>query len=192
MPISDIPILSMLRDPHAVASGAPAGSRRERRQRRHAELPRARPRAAEFRAGLPAASLRSRAPIRAISSQRAAARNSPPTATARYEVRPRGNAVTHEDEMMKVAANQMDYEAVTSLYTHSLALIKLAIGALAPRNALRSAETACVHGLHQIAHHRRLRPARAGRPHAHHLREHRQLPIRWRRRPAAIRTGAAS
>jgi flagellar basal-body rod protein FlgB len=49
-------------------------------------------------------------------------------ATARYEIRPRGNSVSHEDEMMKVAGNQMDYEAVTSLYTHSLALIKLAIG----------------------------------------------------------------
>jgi flagellar basal-body rod protein FlgB len=46
----------------------------------------------------------------------------------RYEVRPRGNTVTHEDEMMKVAANQMDFEAVTSLYSHSLALIKLALG----------------------------------------------------------------
>jgi flagellar basal-body rod protein FlgB len=46
----------------------------------------------------------------------------------RYEVRPRGNSVTHEDEMLKVASNQMDYEAVTSLYTHSLQLIKLAIG----------------------------------------------------------------
>jgi flagellar basal-body rod protein FlgB len=49
-------------------------------------------------------------------------------AGARYEIRPRGNSVTHEDEMMKVASNQMDYEAVTSLYTHSLSLIKLAIG----------------------------------------------------------------
>ena len=48
--------------------------------------------------------------------------------TARYEIRPRGNSVSHEDEMMKVASNQMDYEAVTSLYTHSLDLIKLAAG----------------------------------------------------------------
>ena len=45
-----------------------------------------------------------------------------------YEVRPRGNSVSHEDEMMKVASNQMDYEAVTQLYTHSLGLIKLAAG----------------------------------------------------------------
>lgn len=48
--------------------------------------------------------------------------------SGRYEVRPRGNTVTHEDEMMKVASNQMDFEAVASLYTRSLALIKLAVG----------------------------------------------------------------
>jgi flagellar basal-body rod protein FlgB len=48
--------------------------------------------------------------------------------SGRYEVRPRGNTVTHEDEMMKAASNQMDYDAVTSLYTRSLALIKIAIG----------------------------------------------------------------
>jgi flagellar basal-body rod protein FlgB len=46
----------------------------------------------------------------------------------RYEVRPGGNGVNHEDEMMKQASNQMDYEAVTSLYARSLALIKLAVG----------------------------------------------------------------
>jgi flagellar basal-body rod protein FlgB len=47
---------------------------------------------------------------------------------SRYEVRPRGNSVTHEDEMMKVASNQMDFETVADLYTRSLSLIKLAIG----------------------------------------------------------------
>jgi flagellar basal-body rod protein FlgB len=44
-----------------------------------------------------------------------------------YEIRPRGNAVSHEEEMMKVATNQMDYEAATELYTHSLNLIRLAV-----------------------------------------------------------------
>ena len=48
-------------------------------------------------------------------------------ASARYEIRPRGNSVSHEDEMMNVASNQMDYEAATELYTHSLDLIKLAV-----------------------------------------------------------------
>ncbi len=53
-----------------------------------------------------------------------------------YEVRPRGNSVSHEDEMMNVASNQMDYEAATELYTHSLGLIKLAIKEL--RRAVRA------------------------------------------------------
>jgi flagellar basal-body rod protein FlgB len=47
--------------------------------------------------------------------------------SARHQVRPRGNTVTHEDEMMKVASNQMDFEAAASLYSHSLDLIKLAV-----------------------------------------------------------------
>jgi len=45
-----------------------------------------------------------------------------------YETRPGGNSVSLEDEMMKVAANQMDYQAVTALYTRSLNLLKTALG----------------------------------------------------------------
>ncbi len=45
-----------------------------------------------------------------------------------FEVRPTGNAVSLEDEMMKVAANQMDYQTVTALYTRGLALLKTALG----------------------------------------------------------------
>ena len=45
-----------------------------------------------------------------------------------YETRPAGNAVKLEDEMLKVAANQMDYQSVTALYGRSLALIKTALG----------------------------------------------------------------
>lgn len=45
-----------------------------------------------------------------------------------YEIRPTGNAVSLEDEMMKVAANQMDFQTATTLYTHSLNLIKTALG----------------------------------------------------------------
>ena len=45
-----------------------------------------------------------------------------------YEVRPAGTAVSLEDEMMKVAANQMDYQAATAIYTRSLKLIKTALG----------------------------------------------------------------
>jgi flagellar basal-body rod protein FlgB len=45
-----------------------------------------------------------------------------------FEVRPTGNAVNLEQEMMKVAANQMDYQAVAALYSRSLSLIKTALG----------------------------------------------------------------
>lgn len=39
-----------------------------------------------------------------------------------------GNGVNLEDEMIKVAANQMDYQAATTLYTRSLGLLKTALG----------------------------------------------------------------
>jgi flagellar basal-body rod protein FlgB len=45
-----------------------------------------------------------------------------------YEVRPTGNAVSLEDEMIKVAANQLDFQAATTLYSKSLKLIKTALG----------------------------------------------------------------
>ena len=48
--------------------------------------------------------------------------------TAVTETRPGGNSVNVEDEMLKVAQNQMDYQAATALYSRSLGLIKTALG----------------------------------------------------------------
>ncbi|MBN9316056.1 MAG: flagellar basal body rod protein FlgB [Devosia sp.] len=45
-----------------------------------------------------------------------------------FEITPEGNGVTLEDEMMKVAGNQMDYQAITALYTRSIKLLKTALG----------------------------------------------------------------
>ena len=45
-----------------------------------------------------------------------------------FEVTPEGNGVTLEDEMMKVTNNQLDYQAVTALYSRSVRLIKTALG----------------------------------------------------------------
>jgi flagellar basal-body rod protein FlgB len=45
-----------------------------------------------------------------------------------YEIRPSGNAVDLEEQMMKVATNQMDYQAATTLYSRSLNLLKTAMG----------------------------------------------------------------
>ena len=69
--------------------------------------------------------------------QTSAAHIAPPAASgdsfdqnkrAGFETRPAGNAVNLEDEMLKVSANQMDYAAVTELYSKSLHLLKTAIG----------------------------------------------------------------
>ena len=45
-----------------------------------------------------------------------------------FEITPEGNGITLEDEMMKVTTNQMDYQAVTALYTRSIKMIKTALG----------------------------------------------------------------
>ena len=48
--------------------------------------------------------------------------------SGKYDLRPAGNAVNLEDEMIKVAANQMDHQAAISLYARSMGLLKTAIG----------------------------------------------------------------
>ena len=45
-----------------------------------------------------------------------------------FEITPEGNGITLEDEMMKVASNQVDYQTITALYTRSLKLIRTALG----------------------------------------------------------------
>ena len=50
------------------------------------------------------------------------------TGAPRFETTPNGNAVNLEDEMMKVAQNQSDYQLAASLYSKSLGLMKIAIG----------------------------------------------------------------
>jgi flagellar basal-body rod protein FlgB len=126
MPITDIPILSMLR---ARMQWHQARQRILAENVANADTPGYRPRdlaPLNFQQALTEAPL-------------AMARTAPddlsggdsPFAAAdnvRFEVRPNGNAVNHEDEMMKVASNQMDFDAVADLYSRSLALIKLAAG----------------------------------------------------------------
>ncbi|WP_319413486.1 flagellar basal body rod protein FlgB [uncultured Cohaesibacter sp.] len=44
-----------------------------------------------------------------------------------FEVTPSGNNVNLEEQMMKVTANQMDYQAVASLYTKGLGMLRTAV-----------------------------------------------------------------
>jgi flagellar basal-body rod protein FlgB len=50
------------------------------------------------------------------------------TAQGGFEVKPSGNSVSLEDEMMKISANDMDYQTVTALYMRSMAIIRTALG----------------------------------------------------------------
>jgi len=48
--------------------------------------------------------------------------------TPDWETTPNGNAVSLEDQMMKVVENQMEYQAATTLYSRSLGLLRQAVG----------------------------------------------------------------
>ncbi|ABS64179.1 flagellar basal-body rod protein FlgB [Parvibaculum lavamentivorans DS-1] len=47
---------------------------------------------------------------------------------ADFETSPSGNSVVLEEQMIKVAETQMDYQTVTGLYSKSLGLIRIALG----------------------------------------------------------------
>lgn len=47
---------------------------------------------------------------------------------SKFETVPSGNAVTLEDEMLKVAETQMDFQTAASLYNKSLGLLMIAVG----------------------------------------------------------------
>lgn len=129
MPISDIPILSMLRTKLQW---------HQERQRllaenvANADTPEFKPSdlaPPKFDAGTPGVApvtLLRTSPAHLASADSAASfdlqRAGP------FDIVPTGNAVTLEDEMMKVASNQMDFQAATALYTRGLGLIKTAIG----------------------------------------------------------------
>jgi flagellar basal-body rod protein FlgB len=51
-----------------------------------------------------------------------------PSRARRFETTPSGNGVNLEDEMLKVAQNNQDYQLAASLYQKSMGLMKIAIG----------------------------------------------------------------
>lgn len=54
-----------------------------------------------------------------------------PTRDGQVETRPSGNAVSIEDEMLKVADNQAEYQLAASLYQKSLAMLRTAVSSKA-------------------------------------------------------------
>ena len=129
MPISDIPLFSMLRTKLHW---------NQERQRllaenvANADTPEFRPSdlaAPKFDAPVPGVApltlLRTN-PAHLVSAESSAAFDL--QRGGEFEVVPTGNAVNLEDEMLKVAANQMDFQAASALYGRGLGLIKTAIG----------------------------------------------------------------
>lgn len=51
-----------------------------------------------------------------------------PRKVTEFEIRPSGNGVNLEEEMMKAGDNQSDYQLAASLYQKSLDALKIAIG----------------------------------------------------------------
>jgi flagellar basal-body rod protein FlgB len=47
---------------------------------------------------------------------------------AMFEVTPEGNAVILEEEMMKVAQNQIDHQMAASIYGRGMSILKMAVG----------------------------------------------------------------
>jgi len=127
MPITDVPILSMLRTKmhwhqdrqHLLAENVANSDTPNFRPRELKEL--------KFDGtGAPGA-----VTLATTNPAHVATAGATPFQTVRanlVETRPGGNGVNIEDEMLKVAQNQMDYQAVSALYTHSLSLIKTALG----------------------------------------------------------------
>ena len=133
MPISDIPLFSMLR------------TRMQWHQERqkvlaenvaNADTPRFQPRdlkPLDFAQDLQAATgggggtLKLAATDPAHFTNAASAGAFATNRNTKYDVRPAGNQVNLEDEMMKVASNQMDYQAAVSLYSRGMGLIRTAI-----------------------------------------------------------------
>jgi flagellar basal-body rod protein FlgB len=129
MPISDIPILSMLRTKLQW---------HQERQRllaenvANADTPEFKPSdlaAPKFDSGT--SGVAPVALVRTSPAHLASAEGAASFALQRggsFDVVPTGNGVSLEEEMMKVAANQMEFQAATALYTRGLGLIKTAIG----------------------------------------------------------------
>jgi flagellar basal-body rod protein FlgB len=128
MPISDIPILSMLR---TKLHWSQERQRLLAQNVANADTPEFKPSdlaPPDFDAGpsgvAPVTLLRT-SPAHLASSDSAAAFDLEHGGP--FEIVPTGNAVNLEDEMLKVASNQMDFQAATALYTRGLGLIKTAI-----------------------------------------------------------------
>ena len=132
MALSDLPLVSMLKTKmqwHQVRQNVLAENVA------HADTPRYRPKelkALDFNQLADAARHQAIAATRTHQMHIAARGRSdgPYGANKRldWEVTPEGNAVSLEEQMMKVSGNQFEYQMASTLYSRSLGLIRTALG----------------------------------------------------------------
>lgn len=140
MAISDLPILGMLRTRmhwHQARQALIAENVA------NADMPGFRPRDLAEPAGPNAGSAALAAPSASIVGQDGLARSdaghigfssmpdgpgAEPKRFKGFEIRPSGNGVNLEEEMMKAGENQSDYQLAASLYQKSLDVLKIAVG----------------------------------------------------------------
>ena len=131
MAITDLPLLSMLR---SRMQWSQARQQVIAENVANADMPGFRPRdLAALRFGADGTAARSGVGLAATEAGHIVpAGASGPGADARrfkgFEVRPTGNGVNLEEEMMKAGDNQADYQLVASLYQKSLDALKIAVG----------------------------------------------------------------
>lgn len=125
MAITDLPLVSTLR---AKMQWHQARQKVLAENVANATTPGFKPRDLQAPAGAPASGsvLDRTSPLHLAAS--AGAGDPATRGASRFETRPSGNAVNLEDEMLKVADNQSDYQLAATLYQKSLALLRSAAG----------------------------------------------------------------
>lgn len=133
MSVTDLPVVAMLRNrmqwqqtrqkvlAENVANADTPGFRA-----RDLKEPRFQPDGAVAAAGLPAIGVERTSGLH-LAGSGAGAPSEERTGT-RFEMTPSGNAVSLEDEMLKAADNQGDYQLASLLYRKSLQTLRTAVG----------------------------------------------------------------
>ena len=134
MAISDLPLLGMLKTKmrwHQARQGVLA------QNVANADTPGFRPSDLKPMSTLAAPRTPGLAPVAAATTHKSHMQGTPMGArgsgfensdTKGWETTPAGNSVVLEEQMIKVSANQFDFQMATTLYARSLGLLKTAIG----------------------------------------------------------------
>ncbi|WP_026190689.1 flagellar basal body rod protein FlgB [Methylobacterium sp. WSM2598] len=132
MPVADLPLVSMLRNRmqwhqtrQKVLAENVANANTPGFKARDLRAPVFQPDGSVAASGLPGIGVERTSPLHMAGTGFTPSEDRTRT---RFDVVPSGNAVSLEDEMLKAADNQADYQLAASLYQKSLQLLRNAVG----------------------------------------------------------------